>query len=38
MKRRLFHCMLAVLLGFALSVLLLWSGTAIPVWANPDTR
>jgi len=29
--------MLAVLLGFALSVLLLWSGAAIPARANPDT-
>jgi hypothetical protein len=38
MRKRLFHCMLAVLLGLALAALLLWAGTAIPVWANPDTR
>ena len=33
MKKRLFHCTLAILPGLALSALLLWLGAAIPARA-----
>jgi len=34
MKKRLFHCTLAALLGLALAVLLLWLGATIPARAD----
>jgi len=38
MRRQLFHCSLAVLLGLVLAALLLWLRTVAPVGAVPDVR